>query len=368
MADSIVSLLLIFAIVSGWAMGWIFLLRQRGNKKANIQGGLLFLFFSLCVLDNLLAHAGVFHPYQEKYFVPIWYTLSIGPTLFFFIKFTLYPAYEIRGSDAKHFLLPLAQAVFYWTLFFSGPDTQQSIWENFLEPFYKTFEGIGYVVLLFIYIALSYRYVKYKQAVARRKGHFWEYSKSIWLQWTLKVLFILAIVNTSYIVMDFAVYNFLGWNLYSVKGFSYLGDLSFAAMLLWLAGRAFQYVFGRAYPTTGQLSNFSGENDWTQVSQNEQRLFNWFEYDEIHRDPEVDLRRLAFLSGMQPKQARAIILKKEGSSFEKFLLRQRLNDFQDQRKDPKFRNQSSRVLALRAGFSSYAFLKKVLAKNPTVSA
>ena len=366
MADLIVSLILTLSVLAGWGMGWVFILRKKGNRKANIQSGLLLLLFSLCLLDNLLIHSGALHTYQEKYFIPIWYTLSIGPTLFFSIKFTLYPAYEFRGTDVKHFLLPFAQGLFYWSIFLSGPENQNQLWENFLEPFYKTFEGIGYVILLFTYIALSYRYVKYKQAIARRKGHFWEYSKSIWLSWTLKVLFVLAIVNTSYIVMDFTVYNFLGWNLYSVKGFSYLGDLSFAAMLLWLSIRSFQYVFGVAYPTKNQLLAFSSENDWTKVDP-EDRLFAWFDRDKVHQDPDLHLRRLAFLSNLSPRRTRQLLRERKGLSFDEFLCAKRLESYQTCKEDSKFRKLSSKAIGLQVGFANYASLKQVLKKNPPLN-
>ena len=362
MADLIVSLLLVLAILAGWAMGWVFFLRQRGNRKANIQFGLLMLLFSLCVLDNLLAHAGIFYPYQEKYFVPIWYTWSLGPLLFFSVKFTLYPAYEFRFTDAKHFLLPLAQALFYWTLFASTPGNQDRVWDHFIAPFFKTFEGIGYVILLFSYLALSYRYVKYKQAVARRKGYFWEYSKSIWLQWTLKLLFVLAVGNTSYIVMDFVAYNFLGLNLYSVKGFSYLGDLSFAAMLFWLASRGTQYVFGVAYPTENQLNAFAAENNWTQEDA-EERPFTWIERDAVHQDPELHLRRLAFLCRLSPRQVRLLIREKTGMNFEQFRLTKRLESYQAALEDPRFRRQPPKAIGLQMGFLSYSSLLKALKKR-----
>ena len=87
-------------------------------------------------------------------------------------------AVKLRGSATP---LPFAQALFYWSLYFSGPHTQNLVWDNFIAPFYKTFEGILYVSFLFTYLALAYRYVKYKQAVVRRKGSFWEYSKTVWL-------------------------------------------------------------------------------------------------------------------------------------------------------------------------------------------
>lgn len=359
MADHFVSLLLTLTITAGWTMGWIFIWRERGNRKANIQYALLLLLFSLSVLDNLLAHSGLLVSYHEKYFIPIWYTLAIGPAFFFAVKFTLYPAYQLRPTDAKHFILPLAQALFYWTLYFSGPETQELVWDNFIEPFFKTFEGIVYVTLLFTYLALSYRYVKYKQAVVRKKGYFLEHAKTIWLQWTIKVLFILSLVNTSYIIMDFVVYNFLGWNLYSVKGFSYLGDLSFAAMLGWLAWRSYLYAFRVAYPTESQLKVFCQATEWAQAGP-EERLFAWVEKDRVHQDPELNLRRLAFLSGLSPSRARSVILARTGLLFSKFVLKKRLETYQSQLQDPRYRHQGAEAIALQAGFSSFRRLQKAL--------
>lgn len=362
MADSFVSLLLLLTLLAGWAMGWVFFLRERGNLKANIQFALLLILFSVCVLDNLLAHTGILSPYQEKYFVPVWYTLALGPAFFFAIKFTLYPAYEIRPTDAKHFILPMAQGLFYWTLYFSGPHTQQLVWDNFLQPFFKTFEGILYVALLFTYMALSYRYVKYKQAVVRRKGNFWELGKTIWLQWTIKVLFALAILNTSYIVMDFVVWNFMGWNLYSVRGFSYLGDLSFAAMAAWLTWRGYQYAFRVAYPTESQLQAFAADKNWTQAPAAE-RLIHWIEQDHLYLDPDLNLRRLAFLSRLSPKEARAIILEKTGLTFSQFIVKKRLETYHAHLSDPKFRLQNPESIGLQAGFSSRRRLQKALKKS-----
>lgn len=364
MADLIVSVIMVVAVLSGWTMGWVYLLRWRGNRKANTQLAILLLFFSVCVLNNLLVHSGILHPFREKYFVPLWYTLSLGPALYYFIKFTLYPAYEIRWTDSKHFALPVAQGVFYWGVYFSGDDAQAWLWQHFLAPFFKTFEGILYVFFLFTYLTLAYRYIKYKQAVVRRKGQYWEYSKSVWLQWTIKFLFALAVVNTSYIVMDFVVYNFLGWNLYSVKGFSYLGDLSFAAMLFWLVWRSCQYAFGIAYPTSSQLKSFSAENPWA-VKASEEGLFSWFTEEKIHLDPELHIRRLAFLSKLQPAVIRKLLREKTGLSFQGFVQKKRLEYFRTCLDDPKFRRQSRKAIGLQAGFFSFPVLQRAISHPMT---
>jgi len=359
MADLIVSILLIIAVVSGWTMGWVFFLRRRGNRKANNQLAILLLLFSVCVLNNLLVHSGIVHPFREKYFVPLWYTLSLGPALYYFIKFTLYPAYELRWTDGKHFALPVVQAIFYWGVYLSGHEAQAWLWQHFMAPFFKTFEGILYVFFLFTYLTLSYRYIKYKQAVVRRKGQFWEYSKSVWLQWTIKFLFVLAVGNTFYIILDFVVYNFLGWNLYSVKGFSYFGDLSFAAMLFWLVWRSCQYAFGIAYPTSHQLKAFAAENPWAGKAP-EERLFSWFSEEKIHLDPELGIQRLAFLTRLQPADIRRIIREKTGLSFGGYVQKKRLEFFRACLDDPKFRRQSRKAIGLQAGFFSFPALQRAI--------
>ena len=56
----------------------------------------------------------------------------------------------------------------------------------------------------------------------------------------LKVLLVLFWVNSGYIIADFIAYQFLDWNLHTLRGFTRFGDISFGIMVLWMGWNGWQ--------------------------------------------------------------------------------------------------------------------------------
>ena len=245
--DQLVAGLMALAILQAFCLAGIYCFRHFGNRKANLCFGILQLVFGLAITNNLLARSGLMLEYRQLYFLPIWYTLSFGPLLFYYIKFTLYPSYQIRSSDGKHFILPIVQTVFYLSIGFRSVAFKSYIWEAFIAPFYKTAEGVAFVASFFSYLAISYRYIKYRQATLRRKGSNWERRKVKRFQNMMKLLFALTCLNTFYIITDFVTYNYFNLTLYKTAWFSILGDISFVAMLLTLSIHGWRVLYGRLH-------------------------------------------------------------------------------------------------------------------------
>ena len=59
----------------------------------------------------------------------------------------------------------------------------------------------------------------------------------------VKGLILLFTISAVYIIGDFCTYRFLGLNLYNIRGFTYIGDLSFTLMVLWVSYYAFRNAF-----------------------------------------------------------------------------------------------------------------------------
>ena len=195
----------------------------------------LMLVFAAALLKVSLVREGWMLQHPVAYFFPIWYTLSFGVLLFYAVKTRLYPAYRLRGSDIKHFILPALQAFFFIGIYFLvARSVKLNLLQDFIPTYYKPVEGAFFIVLFFSYLALAFRYIKYKQAVLRKRGFEQGAQRLERLRRMVKVLFFLGGINTSYILSDFFAWQFLGLNLYTVKGFASLNDLSFAAMGLWL--------------------------------------------------------------------------------------------------------------------------------------
>lgn len=130
--------------------------------------GLMFLF-ALALTRVILIRTGWMEARPTTFFLPIWYTLSFGVLLFYGVKMRLYPSYRMRLTDLKHFFIPILQAIFFWWMAFKKDSYKLGLLENFIPTYYKPLEGGLFIILFFSYLALSFRYVKFKQATLRKQ-------------------------------------------------------------------------------------------------------------------------------------------------------------------------------------------------------
>ncbi|GEM_PF-514609 len=220
-------------------MSWVFWWRPYGNVKANRMLSLLLWFFSLSLFRDTLMMLNVFVQEPQWFFFPIWFTWALGPLYFFFVKFTLYPAYSWHKSDVKHAFFPLLQIALYTTLFFI--QYQPESW--FYTRFYKTLEGGFFVLSFFTYLAMSWRYAKFREAVLRHRSHYpWEMAKISWLKRNTLIFFFLATCNSFFLILDFTMFKLFGRSLRVWNVYPYLTHYSFALLTLWVFFIAWQLL------------------------------------------------------------------------------------------------------------------------------
>lgn len=227
-------------ILQALAIGGLFFLKRSGGKRANWFYGLLLITFGLTLLHNVLVMLGVYEEHKGLSFLPIYYTLAFPTLLFFHVKLTLYPSYKLRWTDFKHFILPVGQFIFFFTVFWTAIEYKESLGRRFYNPFYGAFEQALYLSTFFMYMYFSYRYLKQKRKQIRTPK---EAKRIFYLDKLLQVLFILFCVHAIFVIGDFVSYEFLGINLRIVKPYVALGALSFAALIYWLGIYGFQVLF-----------------------------------------------------------------------------------------------------------------------------
>lgn len=224
-------------------MGGLYFFKRSGVKRANYFYGSLLICIGLTLLHNILFITGFYDTFPRYKFFPIYFTLAFPSLLFFYVKLSLYPAYQLRFTDIKHFMLPLAQWVFFWCIFFSSVSFKAGINRYFYNPFYGGFEQAIYLVSFFAYLFFAYRYILHRQS---QPLHGLERKQVWYLRKLVKGLFVLFGVHTAFVLGDFFCYEFLNINLRTVKVYAGLGALSFAALVYFLSVYGFQVlVWGR---------------------------------------------------------------------------------------------------------------------------
>lgn len=224
-------------------IGVLFLLKRSGDRRANVFYSVLLVAFGLTMLHNILNFMGVYSHYPWLKFLPIYLTLSFPPLLFYYVKLSLYPRYELRWTDAKHFLLPLGQIIYFWILFLAPVTYKAGIDRSFYNPFFGAAEQGLYLLGVYAYLYFAYRYVRHRQLELKKRNLPREQLAVAYLRVFLRVLLALFLIHTILVVADFIYFNAFAIDFRTVKPYVAFGMLSFAALGVWLGTYGFQVLF-----------------------------------------------------------------------------------------------------------------------------
>ena len=232
--------ILAIGVLQSISIGFLFFLKRSGEKRANYFYGLLLITIGLTLLHHILRIADFYEHYPKFYFLPIYFTLAFPSLLFYYVKLNLYPAYRLKKTDIKHFILPVGQVIFFIIIFMTALEYKSNFGRYFYNPFFGAFEQFLYLSTFFSYLYFSYRYIKRRKKSLKSAK---ERKQILYLKNLVKVLFILFGIHSAFVVADFISYEFLNINLRTVKPYAALGVLSFAALVFWLGTYGFQVLF-----------------------------------------------------------------------------------------------------------------------------
>lgn len=221
--------------------GSLFFFKSSGVKRSNNFYGLLMISSGLTLLHNIFVITGFYTSYPQWHFLPVYYTLALPVLLFYYIKLSLYPAYRLRLTDVKHFILPVGQLIFFVVLFFMPLEFKSRIDRQFWNPFYGAMEQFLYLTTFFAYLYFAYRYIRQKRLSILHRGN--EERQVLYLHILVQILFVLFVIHTAFVVTDFVAYTFLNINMRDSRVYAALGALSFTALVYWLGLYGFQVLF-----------------------------------------------------------------------------------------------------------------------------
>jgi hypothetical protein len=236
-------LLLGVGVLQALSVGGLFFLKRSGDRRANWFFGTLLILFGLTLTHNIIHFAGWNEQYPGLKFLPVYFTLSFPVLLFYHVKLSLYPEYRLRLTDVKHFFLPVGQAVFFLILFFSPTVYKSEVDRSFFNPFYGALEQGLYLIGFYAYLYFAHRYIRQKRLALKGKNRPREIKAVFYLRTLIRVLLVLFIVHTVFVVGDFVYFKLFEINFRAVKPYVAFGMLSFAALGYWMGTYGFQVLF-----------------------------------------------------------------------------------------------------------------------------
>ncbi len=350
--DVLVALLLSVGSFLGLAMAVLYVLKPTGNRQTNFLFGLLLATLSLTLLDNLFVLTGWFNRFHWLYFLPIYFTFSFGPLLFFFVKSHLYPAFRLARRDFKHFILPVVQIGFFITAFFRHQAVENDIGNQIFFPYYGTFEKPLYLLIFGTYLYFARRFVIHR---ATQPTDFpWQQQKIFRLRVFIKILAVLFLIHAFFITADYVNYRILGLSLGNVRSFFWFSDVAAAALTYWVI--AFGYANEFLAFVEGKMLNMrSGQSPSLVVSELKSKIEN----EKLFLEPNLQSRMFVNILPVSSARLEKLVVAYEGKTFKELLISYRVAAAKKLLAQKKYQPE----LGLELGFYSRKFFVRQFKKH-----
>ncbi len=194
---------LLGAIIAQGIFAFFLLVASRKNILANRLLSLLVLSFSLWLIDGFYQQAGIYQQDPDFYFQPIFYSLSLGPLLYLYVRSLTQPTMSFHKRDLLHFIPVFCQAGLYFFLFFQDYSFRRWFWFEVHGPITYSLEFYLTLALLSGYgLAAVWRIRQFQHWL---REHYSAFSQ-IRLQWLQVVvglmLLLCALWGVDFIVRD----------------------------------------------------------------------------------------------------------------------------------------------------------------------
>ena len=320
--DNFIAVLLSgFGILLCLAVGIQLLRRKTGLQQANLFLGLLLILYSITLLNALMAMTGVYTTYQHLYFLPLIYSMSIGPLFYFFVKSRVQPAFQFQRRHLVHFILPGIQVLFYLSIGFRSAEFKSWIWRNVISTYGQFIEESLVIVLGLTYLIAAIRLIN-----SEIPKELWKNPICQWLKKFSLSLLILLSISSIYEIADWILWNTLEYNLFNTPWADFPLKLSYAAISPFIGYNAFIYQ-NQSLITP---SYFQNEDS----SDLEGRISTLLADRKIYLDPELNLDSMAKMLNIH-KNNLSKYFSSKGESFRTFINKQRIAHFESLVKEGK---------------------------------
>ena len=351
--DLIAIFLFGFGVLICLVMGIQLLTRTKGLRQTNLFLGLLLVLYSLTLINNMMAMTGVYSRYQFLYFIPIYFTFSIGPLFYFFVKSRIQSGFRFQKHHLIHFILPALQFIFYLSIGFRSQEFKSWIWREVIQPYGQYIEEGVLAILTFGYLYAAFH-------LLRREipSHLWQHPVFKWLKRFTLSLFVLYLLDAGYEVADWFLYGWYEFNLFNTTWGAFPLHVSYAAISFLIGYHAYLHQHQELIvPPLQEEKKRSGL---------EEQINELFEKDNIHLDPELNLEVVAKMLAV-PKNTISKTLSDQGTTFRNKVNQHRVETFIHLVNSGREKHLSLLGIAFEAGFNSKASFNRSFLKQKGVS-
>lgn len=345
-------------ILSSLIIAILLLLERNDNYKATLSMASLLVLSSLTIIDLLIGFAGIDDLNRNLAFLPIRYTLVIGPLIYFYVRFSLFPSARLKWLDAFHFVLPVLQAMFYFWVGFRSYTYKTRVWLNLYRP-YGEWEDLAFTVGVPFYILLAFLLIrKFRQSNPQAN------QQLAWMNRLLVIISLVVVINLFYELVDYSFYFGSAPTWCCPDWFWAPQMLSFSLLLFWMAFNGYLHIrfmrLSNAKPEAtkpARKETYNLEDEL--INDLGEKLELLMQSKKLFLNPDLNLASLASELTLSTKALSLVINETQRKSYNDYVNQYRIDFVKTQLADPNQKDMSVLDIAFDAGFNSKATFNRV---------
>ncbi len=348
-----ISSLVIIAIGSVGVIVSIFmgvlLLSQKGKNHISISLlGCLLILSGLTLLNDNFVISGISNRIQSLYFIPIYYSLSIGPLFYLFVKSKF--KYRLEKSDLIHLLLPVIQAFVYFSIGFRSVEFKSTLYDENTFRIYLQIESFLFPISLVVYTLLGLFLLRRNST----KSFFWAEDIKKWLTNFASGMLLIAVMEFGFSLIEYG--SFL--TILPSFPFYLVHTFTLSAFIFWISFNGFKQY----YPLqifTSRTHEDSLLMDENQLSKLVKKLNLLMTKDKVFLNPDLNLEVLSTYLGTSEKQCSYVLNKGMKANFNQYINTFRIEAFKEKIKQGQNKTFTLTSIAFECGFDSKSTFNRV---------
>ncbi len=316
-----------------------FYYQRRGQHSSDIFLALLLLLSGLTLLNDVLNTSGITNRLKQLYFIPIFYSLSIAPLFYLFIKSKYYNSHA--KLDFLHLIIPIMQGMVYWGIGFQSLAYKSSLWGNASFRTFITIESFLFPISLLLYSFLSISLLRKRST----STYFWNDDLKSWLTTFTKVFVFIALLEFFVSSVETFYGDILGGSFYILR------ILIFTLFVLWIVYNTIKLSYPSSiYNSLPQKTASLLKN--AELDQLKAELLRLMEQEKVYLNSDLSPQILAEYLGITTKKCSHILSNGLGTNFNQFINKHRVEAVKAKVQAGRHKELTLLGIAYECGFES----------------
>lgn len=327
----------------------ILLLTQKDKKHISISLlACLLVLSGLTLFNDILVTSGISNRIKSLYFIPIYFSLSIAPLFYLFIKSKF--SYHLEKSDFIHLLIPGLQAVVYFSIGFRSVAFKSMLWEENTFRMYLQAESFLFPISLVVYTILGV------SVLEKEKNNylFWSADIKKWLKKFALGMLIIAGMEFCFSLMEYSSLfaDFSRFPFYLVHSFT------LSSFVFWISVNGFKQYFP-LHIYTSRPHQESPLIEEKELSELVKKLTLLMTEDRVYLNPDLNLEILANYLCLSEKHCSYVLNKGVNLNFNNYINTYRIEAFKEKIKAGQHQTYTLTSIAYECGFDSKSTFNRV---------